>query len=288
MHDPSPRAPDRLPASDILVSLEDAAARLVRAAGELICASMREPPSVSFKASPAGLAANSNPVSRTDRLVESFIRARLRTDFPEHAIIGEEEPPAGAHAADFTWVIDPIDGTTNYINGVPLFASSIGVLYRGRPVAGATWCAATHALRPGVYHARAGGALHFDGRLHDRRAIGSWRGLASEPGRAPTYGALWDTRVLGSATLEFAWVAAGLLRIAHLSRPALWDAAAGIVLLNAAGCRTVVLGRATAETLLYFDARAEDALRTLAAWSEPLLIGDDEALQRALQQRSAG
>ncbi len=177
-------------------------------------------------------------------------------------------------------MVDPIDGTTNFINGVPLFAASIGVLFRGRPIAGAIWCAATHTLRPGVYHARAGGALHFEGVSLERRAAGAWRGLVSEPGRAPSYAGLWDTRVFGCATLEFALVAAGLLRAAYIPRPALWDVVAGLVLLNAAHCHAVALRSPRPETLLYFS--ETDTAATLARWSEPLLIGDKAALDLAL------
>jgi myo-inositol-1(or 4)-monophosphatase len=61
------------------------------------------------------------------------------------------------------WAIDPIDGTTNFVNGFPLFAASIGMLHRGCPVVGAIWCSTSYALRAGVYHARAGGALRFEG-----------------------------------------------------------------------------------------------------------------------------
>ena len=52
----------------------------------------------------------------------------------------------------------------NFVNGFPLFAASIGVLHQGRPLVGAVWCSTSHALRAGVYHARAGGARWPTGR----------------------------------------------------------------------------------------------------------------------------
>ena len=61
----------------------------------------------------------------------------------------------GPRGARLTWVVDPIDGTANFVNGFPLFAASIGVLHEGRPVAGALWCSTSHAL-PGRRLPRAG------------------------------------------------------------------------------------------------------------------------------------
>jgi myo-inositol-1(or 4)-monophosphatase len=263
-----------------VAALERTAADLASTAGEHICAAYEGELGVDFKPAAVGGAPNSNPVSGVDRHVESLIRARLSAAYPEHAIIGEELPTAPS-SSPFTWVVDPIDGTTNFINGFPLFACSIGVLFRGRPVAGAIWCASTHTFRPGTYHASAGGSLQFDGLPLSRRAAGSWRGLAAEPGRAPTYAALWDTRVLGCATVEFAYVAAGLLSIAYIPRPRIWDAAAGLALLHAAGCQALVRRASGWKTMLYFadPARADN----LVDWSEPLLIGSHSELARAVQ-----
>jgi fructose-1,6-bisphosphatase/inositol monophosphatase family enzyme len=92
---------------------------------------------------------------------------------------------------------------------------------------------------------------------------------------------LRDTRVFGCATLEFAFVAAGLLSLSYISRPALWDAAAGLVLLHAADCHAVALRGSQRDTLLYFGGAGERSAAALARWSEPLLIGDKAALQGA-------
>ena len=260
--------------------LASAATQLAHLAGEYIFAAYVQAPDVEFKPPGPGGAPNSNPVSATDRAVERLIRERLSAEFPADAVIGEESGVSGGCRSPFTWVIDPVDGTTNFVNGLPLFASSIGVLYRGWPVAGAIWCSSSHTFAPGVYHAFADGPLRFAGALLRRRTQGPWRGLASEPGKAPTYGALWDTRVLGCSTLEFAFVAAGLLSFAYLARPKLWDVAAGLVLLQSAGCRAVVARDTHRDTLLYFSTPEHD-LEALASWSEPVLLGDELALERA-------
>jgi myo-inositol-1(or 4)-monophosphatase len=271
-------------------ALERAALRLARMGGEFISRAFAERALVGFKPPQPDRAWNSNPVSRVDEAVESLLRAQLLEVFPDHAVIGEEQGPTRFGAAPFTWVIDPVDGTSNFINGLPLFGCSIGVLFHGRPVAGAIWCACTHTLAPGVYHASVGGPLRFEGKVLERRAPGVWRGLVAEPGSAPRYGGIWDTRVLGCATLEFAFVAAGMLRFAAIPRPALWDVVAGLVLLQAAGCRAVAWRDPRWETLLDFGsagAQGRSAAAALARWSEPLLIGDEAALGRALAEHGS-
>jgi myo-inositol-1(or 4)-monophosphatase len=251
---------------------------LARSAGDHIMAAHGAALSVDFKTPAVGAAANSNPVSRVDVEVETLLRSQLSAEYPDHAVIGEELPVA-ARSSPFAWVLDPVDGTTNYINGFPLFGASIGVMFHGRPVAGAIWCALTHALRPGVYHAADGERLQFEGSSLARRSRQSWRGLVAEPGRAPSYGALFDTRVLGCATLEFALVAAGILRVAYIPRPALWDVVAGLALLHAAGCRALAMRPSGWETMSDFDFSAGAA--PLAKWSEPLLIGSEADLDQA-------
>jgi len=250
---------------------------LAASAGAYLLDNLTGAHAVSFKQPLPGSASNSNPVSDADRSLETMLRSRLQDEFPEHAIVGEELA-AVPGSTPFTWVIDPIDGTTNFINGLPLFAVSVGLLLQGRPLAGAIWCAMTHGLRPGVYHAVAGGDLYFDGRLLSRRATQPWRGLAAEPGRAPAYGALWDTRVFGCATIELAWVAAGLLRLAYIPRPAAWDVAAGLVLLRAAGCEAFTLGSNGWQPLGDLPKAAD-----LPHWSAPLLVGAPPDLERAVR-----
>jgi myo-inositol-1(or 4)-monophosphatase len=252
---------------------------LARLAGDYIVAAHGSGLTVDYKDPSPGAASDSNPVSSADKRVEALLRTRIAAEFPDHAVIGEELPVQEQRSA-FIWVIDPIDGTSNFINGLPLFAASIGVLFEGRPVAGATWCAATQAFRAGVYHSVEGGVLHFDGQPLRRRTERPWRGLAAEPGRAPTYAALWDTRVFGCATLEFAFVAAGLLRIAYIPRPALWDVVAGLALLHSAGCGARVRRGCRWETMLGFDSFRNTA--QLSTWCEPLLIGAEVDLERAL------
>lgn len=75
-----------------------------------------------------------SPVTVADRAIESEMRRRIREVFPAHAIRGEEFGTEGS--GEFTWVIDPIDGTKSFVTGYPLFGSLIALCHDGRPVVG--------------------------------------------------------------------------------------------------------------------------------------------------------
>ncbi|HEU4625314.1 MAG TPA: inositol monophosphatase family protein [Steroidobacteraceae bacterium] len=264
-----------------LVELERTAVQLAQLAGQYIHTLPLDALAVRFKAARPGAASNADPVSNVDREVEARLRHVVAERFPRHVVIGEEHEEQEPEDAPFIWVIDPLDGTTNYLNGLPLFASSIGVLHRHVPVAGAIWCACTHERRPGIYHAHHEGVLSLDGVPLARKPKGAWRGLASEPGDVPRYGAFFETRVLASAALECAFAAAGVLRVAYLARPAIWDVAAGVVLARVAGCRVLTRRENTWQPLTAFSApNARKRIATLRSWRQPVLIGDPHAVDR--------
>ena len=148
----------------LLDSLEETARELASAAGAEITAALGRSVSVDYKAEQKSEdTAPTDPVSEVDRAVEAMIRERLAERFPEHAILGEERDDHPAPTAEYLWAVDPVDGTTNFVNRFPLFAASIGVLRDGAPIAGAIWCSTSHALRAGVYHAHSGSPLRFEG-----------------------------------------------------------------------------------------------------------------------------
>ena len=76
-----------------------------------------------------------SPVTIADRETEKAIRAEIEARFPGHGIFGEEFGKSDEDA-EFTWIIDPIDGTRSFICGVPLFGMLLGVLQAGEPIAG--------------------------------------------------------------------------------------------------------------------------------------------------------
>ncbi|WP_246527001.1 inositol monophosphatase family protein [Plastoroseomonas hellenica] len=265
-------APDMPPA--LLLELEETALELARLAGTEIVNALGRSLTIRYKtfddAEDSPL--YRDPVSEVDQKAEHLIRERLAERFGHHGILGEELEDSPVGRDGLLWAIDPIDGTTNFVNGFPLFASSIGVLSHGRPVAGAVWCSTSHALRPGVYHAHAGGPLNFDGeKLLARPNPAVRRRLAGMPHAPMSRSQSWDSRKTGSAAIECAFVAAGLLQVAGFVRPNIWDVAAGLVLVSASGGSIYAK---TQEEWARFDGFGTTPARS---WRESLVIGDDES-----------
>ncbi len=291
-----------LPDDRLLAEIEEAALELARLAGAEIMSALQREISVEYKTEARGDAAPTDPVSEVDRAVEQLLRERLGERFPDHGIVGEETDDQPSPDQEFLWVVDPVDGTSNFVNGFPLFACSIGVLHRGRPVVGAVWCSTSHALRPGVYHARRGGPLRFEqGPVTPERPGGDvTRRLAAAPAGSRGRTATWDNRVTGSAAIECTFVAAGIFNSASFWAVRLWDVAAGATLLQAAGREVWVRGRGGWEPLQRFEApdtlpqaartreaREEQREPTLRDWQQPLLVGEPEAV-RQLRGRIRG
>jgi myo-inositol-1(or 4)-monophosphatase len=238
-----------------------------------------------------------DPVSEVDQRVEEMIRMRVAERFPDHDVIGEESSERPRPDSDFVWAVDPIDGTANFINGFPNFAASIGLLFKGRPVAGAVWCASTHALRAGVYHAHLGGRFHFDDEALERRPNPNVRRrLAGVPGSFDEV-IPWEGRKTGSAAIECAFVAAGLLRVALFEHPNVWDVAGGVALVRATGGEVRSLGPEGWGPLERFiGPEIEGGGRNLRAWRRALIVGEPEAVTewcrlreaRAAREASAG
>lgn len=270
-----------LPDDRTLAQIERTAVEIARLAGAEIVTALGGMLAVKYKSDVAGKdgaeLAYRDPVSEVDHRVEVLLRARIAERFPHHDIIGEEinDRPGDRPYAEYVWAVDPVDGTANFINGFPLFAASIGVLYRGRPVVGAVWCATSHALRAGVYHGHVGGDLHFDEVPTDLKVNpGVQRRLAGDPGGGKNYGFLWDTRKTGSAAIECAFVAAGLLRVSRFEAPNVWDVAGGLALVHAAGLDAWTSERGEWRPLEVFSGPDGDMRR----WRQPLIIGDAPAV----------
>ena len=183
--------------------------------------------------------------SEVDRLAEAEIVKELRRAYPTHAIVGEESGQTGKDGP-LTWVIDPLDGTHNYLRGIPHFSVSIALLDKGEPVYGVVF----DPLRDELFTASKGDGAY----LNDRRIrVAKRESLAGaligtgfpyrvrnhlESQLAMTAALLKeaeDVRRMGSAALDLAYVAAG--RIDGYFEPGLnvWDIAAGALLVREAG-----------------------------------------------------
>jgi histidinol-phosphatase len=184
-----------------------------------------------------------SPVTVADREVEMLVRRRLAERFPGHALFGEEQG-GSLHTGDPTWVIDPIDGTKNFLRGIPVFATLISLVVGGDPVVGVAsvpamgerWDAATGlgTRRNGeqvsvstiadlgeaqVLH---GGLDWFRDRPQD------WELLGTLADRA------WRTRGFGDFWMHL-MVAGGMAEVAIERDLKPWDVAALICIVNEAG-----------------------------------------------------
>jgi myo-inositol-1(or 4)-monophosphatase len=264
--------------ADELASIEALAFELAQLAGAQIVSSLGRTLAVRYKTLAKGEeAVFKDPVSEVDQVVEVLLRARLAERFPDHGIIGEEvEETTGT--SPFTWVIDPVDGTANFVNGFPLFAASIGVIRDGVPVVGAVWCSTSHALRHGVYHSREGGPLYFDEEAIasvDRGQVR--RRLVGLPQILPAGSAAHEGRQTGSSAIECAFVAAGLLAGARFARPNIWDVAGGIVLARSAGADVLTLDEAEGARWAPFQSFSAQGAAP-AKWKQGLALGSPGAL----------
>jgi len=183
-------------------------------------------------------------VTEVDRAAETAIIQELRGKFPSHAILAEE---SGAHGGnEFEWIIDPLDGTTNYLHGFPQWSVSVGLRVRGRMELGVVY----DPLHEELFTAeRGGGAQLNDRRLRvsERRSLdGALIGTGipfREQGHLEVYlqmlrAMIEETagiRRPGSAALDFAYVAAGRLDGFWELNLAPWDFAAGALLVAEAG-----------------------------------------------------
>lgn len=236
------------PTQELLQEIEANAVRFGREAGEIILRHFRTALAVEYKAQ-----GRHSPVTVADRESEEYLRKVITETYPDHNILGEEGEDLLNRGSDFTWVLDPVDGTANFISGLPLFAVSIGVLHRGEPVVGAIFVPTSSFLQQGVFHACRGGAAYLDETpiavsQHPVPEPSVLAGLPGNFGRRIRFsGDLrrnhGEPRTLGSVAVELALTAQGTLQYAFFSRPKIWDVAAGVLIVRQAGGLTLVQER---------------------------------------------
>lgn len=261
---------------DRLIEVAQVARELAELGGKTLMASLRARDlELQFKG-----ADFADPVSAVDKAIEDQIRAVLAHRFPDHAVIGEERGGAPISSSGFVWALDPIDGTTNFVRRYPLFASSVGVLYDGVPVAGAVWCSSTPLCRPGTYHIR-DGTVMLDEEPAEAWSRGSERRLVGDVGPPRRRAAPYDRRASGSAAVECVLVAARVLDAARFRKLWIWDVAGGLALARAAN--VPVWTQKSKGGWVPFE-RFEPPARprsgrepTLADWHRPLLLGPLDA-----------
>jgi myo-inositol-1(or 4)-monophosphatase len=230
-----------------------------RAGGAIARRFFRAGAAVFSKESAPGKAQSYNLVSEADLESERAIVAVVRETFPEHAVLGEElhggdGVSAAVLASEHLWIVDPIDGTNNFVHGIPHFGVSVAYYHEGRPACGVVG----NPVRDEWFTAARGqGAYHGGQRLHvaaDQRleeiliGFGYYydRGTMMEATLAAVsqllHRNIHGVRRMGAATIDLAYVALGSFGAFFEYELAPWDFAAGCLVVQEAGGK-VTTGR---------------------------------------------
>jgi len=196
--------------------------RAARAAGRVITKNMNRLDSIRIEKK-----GRNDFASDVDREAEAEIVETLLKAFPDHGILAEESGQLGNADSDYQWIIDPLDGTLNFIHGYPHFSVSIAVYEKGRPYQAVIY----DPIRQELFTGGKGDGAYLDGRRirvsgqpHLENALlGVFTAQAGGVRRA------------GSAAIDLAYVACGRLDGAWLSGLKSWDLAAGALLVREAG-----------------------------------------------------
>jgi myo-inositol-1(or 4)-monophosphatase len=216
------------------------AVRAARAAGNVITRNMDRIDRLTIE-----VKAKNDFVSQVDRQAEDKIIEELRQYYPDHAILAEESGQSPQHS-DYQWIIDPLDGTTNFLHGFPQFSVSIGLLYHNKlevavvfdPVKNEMFTAARGegaqlndrkirvTPQKGLDGALIGTGFPFRHPQHLDAYLESFRAIHTQAA---------GIRRAGSAALDLAYVAAGRMDGFWELGLHAWDMAAGALLVREAG-----------------------------------------------------
>jgi myo-inositol-1(or 4)-monophosphatase len=218
------------------------AVRAARRAGEVIVRSLNRLESLDIATK-----GRNDFVTDVDQAAEREIIALIRKSYPDHAILAEESGASGAADSPVVWIIDPLDGTTNYLHGFPTFSVSIACRVRGRLEHAVVF----DPMRQEIFTASRGGGAHLENRrirVSKARTLDGALIATGFPYREnlkhlDAYLAMLKeimqrsagVRRPGSAALDLAYVAAG--RVDGFWEIGLneWDTAAGTLLIDEAG-----------------------------------------------------
>lgn len=189
-------------------------------------------------------------VTEVDQEAEMLIRSRINQAFPEHQILGEEGVYQGQEVSledsEYVWLVDPIDGTNNFIKGLPGYTVSIGLACRGELIVGVVYDPTTNEL---FWGEKGKGAYLNENRLQvssvsnlteSTVATGFPSDIHQHRAQVMNQiqklgGICLNVRVLGSAALHLVYVAAGRLEAFWEPGLNIWDTAAGTLIVQEAG-----------------------------------------------------
>jgi myo-inositol-1(or 4)-monophosphatase len=206
-----------------------------------------------FSTVDTALKADGSIVTEADHAMQDRLQAELAERFPDYGLLGEEMTEGEQlaqlqHSSCGVWVLDPLDGTSNFAIGIPYFAVSLALVEAGRVSLGIVY----DPSRDEYFHAtRDGGAWLNDAPLGTRRpttplgrgiAMVDYKRLPATLAKTlaakPPYS---SQRSFGSVALDFCWLAAGRAHVYLHGRHKLWDYAAGLSILHEAGGHSVTL-----------------------------------------------
>jgi myo-inositol-1(or 4)-monophosphatase len=180
------------------------------------------------------------PVTDADYQADDQLTAAIRDAFPSHGVLSEEQETM-APGTDWCWIVDPIDGTSNFTAGLPYWCVSVALALEGQVVLGVVDAPPLHTR---VVATRGGGAWHAGRRLQVRAPV-DWRDgrhrhvpvmlTTGTARRARDAGLRLNPRVMGATALDLATVAKGTAAASIALIPKIWDIAAGALLVTEAG-----------------------------------------------------
>ncbi|MFW6362918.1 MAG: inositol monophosphatase family protein [Spirochaeta sp.] len=191
-------------------------------------------------------------VTIADREVEEYISTRLKDEYPHIRFVGEESASTAEYRSGEVFVLDPIDGTTNYVHGMPYYGISLAYLKNGRPEAGVVFAPALGSL----YSAQLGGGAYLNGApieasstvepMHCLAVTGFINLRARlQPDNIDTFRQVsYQVRSvlrLGSAALDLCFVADGKIDLFWEHGLNVWDVAAGALIVQEAGGKVTAM-----------------------------------------------
>ncbi|EXJ15947.1 inositol monophosphatase family protein [Imhoffiella purpurea] len=194
-------------------------------------------------------------VTPADLAVQARLAAALAQDFPERSLLGEEMEPEEqrrilADSPNGVWVLDPLDGTSNFVNGFPGFSISLALIEGGQVSLGAV----LDPVRDQCFAAARGAGAFLDGKpIRSASRSGTLGDCLAmiDVKRLPAAalpmlfrpGGFGSQRSLGSVALEWCWLACGQVQLYLHGSQRLWDYAAGRLIAEEAGAAALHIGR---------------------------------------------
>ncbi len=184
-------------------------------------------------------------LTKADLAAEKIIIAKIKKNFPDHDFLSEEAGLRGV-TSDYQWIIDPLDGTTNFSMHNPIWATSIGVAYKGKIIFGVIFAPFLDEL----YTAETGKGARLNNKkikvskIKREKVLNTFchSSKKADIAKAIKYYKKqkllgFDCRQLGSASLELAYVACGRIESIVIPGANSWDVSAGVLLVREAGGR---------------------------------------------------